>query len=77
MPMRMQTDSFEIRNPGYEKLLTEAEAVDALGLGVRPNPAAALRWLIRVHKLPVVRLGRGILRFKPNDLAAFIERNRR
>ena len=75
--MRMQSDSFEIRNSEYEKLLTEAEAIDALGLGDRPNPPAALRWLVRVHKLPVVRLGRGILRFKPDDIASFIDRRRR
>ncbi len=57
---------------GYEKLLTETEAIDALGLADRPNPPGALRWLIRTKKLGCVRLGRGILRFRPSDLDRLI-----
>ena len=62
-------------NLGYERLLTEDEAVDALGLGNRPNPTGALRWLVRMKRLPHVRIGRGILRFRPQDIASFIERH--
>ena len=60
---------------GYEKLLTEGEAIDALGLGVRPNPLGALKWLVRTKKLSVVRIGRGIMRFRAQDLSDFIERH--
>ncbi len=59
---------------GYEKLLTEDEAIDALGLGVRPNPLGALKWLIRRKKLSVVRIGRGIMRFRVEDISEFVER---
>ena len=61
----------------YEKLLTESEAIAALGLTDRPKPGGALRWLIRTRKLGCVRLGRGIIRFRPADIAACIERNHR
>ena len=57
----------------YERLLTEDEAIDALGLHDRPNPKGALRWLVRVGNLGCVRVARGILRFRPVDIAAFIE----
>ena len=60
---------------GYEKLLTEDEAIDALGLGVRPNPLGALKWIVRTKKLSVVRIGRGIMRFRPQDISDFIERH--
>ena len=60
-------------NPtGYERLLTEVELVDALGLHDRPNPRGAIRWLLRTKQLAVVRIGRGILRFRPADVEAFI-----
>lgn len=62
-------------NTGIEKLLTEAETIEALGLGDRPNPGGAIRWLIRVKKLGCVRLGRGILRFRPQDIGDFINRH--
>ena len=62
-------------NVGYEKLLTEDEAIDALGLGARPNPLGALKWLVRTKKLSVVRIGRGIMRFRAQDLSDFIERH--
>lgn len=61
----------------FERLLTEAEAVEALGLSDRPNPAGALRWLIRVGKLKRIELGRGIISFRPADIAACIERSRK
>lgn len=60
---------------GYEKLLTEDEAIDALGLGDRPNPLGALKWLVRMKRLSVVRIGRGIMRFRPQDISDFVERH--
>lgn len=60
-------------NPtGYERLLTKDELVDALGLHDRPNSRGAVRWLLRTKQLAVVRIGRGILRFRPPDVEAFI-----
>ncbi|MCH8853724.1 MAG: hypothetical protein IID41_13890 [Planctomycetes bacterium] len=63
------------RGLGYEKLLTEDEVINAFGLGVRPNPLGALKWLVRTKKLSVVRIGRGIMRFRPQDISDFIERH--
>ena len=60
---------------GFEKLLTEDEAIDALGLGVRPNPLGALKWIVRTKKLSVVRIGRGIMRFRAQDISDFVERH--
>ncbi len=58
----------------YEPLLSEDQAIEALGLFDRPNPSGALRWLIRTKKLGCVRLGR-ILRFKPTDIHQFVDRH--
>jgi len=60
----------------YERLRSEDEAINFLGLAGRPNPKGALRWLMRVGKLGYVRLGRGIYGFRQADLEAFIDRNR-
>jgi hypothetical protein len=57
----------------YESLLSEAETIDRLGLHDRPNPTSALRWLTRTRRLPFVRIGRGIVRFRPADVQDFIE----
>ena len=57
---------------GYERLLTEDELIDALGLHDRPNPRGAVRWLLRTKQLACVRIGRGIIRFRPGDVEAFI-----
>lgn len=57
----------------YETLLSEAEAIDRLGLGDRPNPIGALRWLTRTRRLAYVRIGRGIIRYRPGDVQRFIE----
>ena len=54
------------------RLLSEHEAIEMLGLGDRPNPQGALRWLMRTRKLPFVRLARGINGFIRSDLEAFI-----
>ena len=61
-------------DPPYERLLSEQEAVEALGLSDRPNPGGSLRWLIRTKRLGCVRLGR-ILRFKLSDIREFVDRN--
>lgn len=62
--------------PGFERLLSEQEATEVLGLGARPNPKGSLRWLMRTRKLAYVRLARGIHGFRPADLTAFIQANR-
>lgn len=55
-----------------EALLTEQEAIEALGLADRPNPRGALRWLLRTKQLAHVRLGRGVLGFRKADIAQFV-----
>jgi len=57
-------------------LLTEAEAIDRLALGDRPNPKSTIRWLVRTHKLSAVRIAKGILRYDPADLQRFIDAQR-
>lgn len=57
---------------GDGRLLSEDEAITILGLGSRPNPRGALRWLMRVRKLPYVRLARGVNGFLKSDLEALI-----
>jgi len=72
----MSEGNLKLPNVGptaYESLLSEAQTIEALGLSDRPNPAGALRWLVRRKKLPVVRIGKGILRFKPSDVARLID----
>ena len=68
---RLRTTDY--RPDSMERLLTESEAIEALGLIDRPNPGGALRWLLRTKRLGCVRLGR-ILRFRPADIRACIER---
>jgi len=60
----------------FEPLLSESEAVDALGLSDRKNPKGSLRWLMRTGRVAYVRLGRGIVGFRRADLEACIEANR-
>jgi len=55
------------------QLLSESEAIRALGLQDRQNPKGALRWLVRMKRIPAVRIGRGILSFHPSDVQTFIE----
>ena len=57
-------------------LLTETETIERLALGDRKNPVGALRWLVRTKKLKAVRIGRGILRYHPDDVQAFIDNAR-
>lgn len=56
-----------------ERLLTEEEVIQLLGLQNRPNPRGALLWLIRMKRLHPVRLGRGINSFKAEDIGRFID----
>jgi hypothetical protein len=55
------------------RLLPESEAVEYLGLGDRPNPQGALRWLMRKRALTYVRLAKGIYCFRRSDLDAYIQ----
>jgi hypothetical protein len=67
-----------MNSAGYERLLSESELIDALGLHDRPNPGGAVRWLLRTKQIGCVRIGRGIIRFRPADVDAFIrERHER
>lgn len=61
--------------PPMRRLMSENETIEYLGLSDRPNPAGALRWLMRVHKLAHVRLAKGIYGFKIADLDAYIDGN--
>lgn len=58
-------------------LVSEEDAIERLGLQHRKNPKGALRWLIKTKRLKAVRIGRGILSFRAEDLAAFVEENYR
>jgi len=60
----------------YERLLSEDEAIEILGLSQRPNPQGSLRWLMRMKRVAYVRLARGIYGFRRSDLEAYIEANR-
>ena len=72
----MDARKFPTDASGYERLLSEQEAIEALGLADRPKPQSSLRWLMRTGRLAYVRLARGIYGFRRADLAAFVESNR-
>jgi len=55
-----------------EPLLSEAEAIRALGLQDRTKPGSSLRWLIRTGRLPAVRLARGVISFHSADIRNLI-----
>lgn len=55
------------------RLMTVSDVIDRLNLHDRPNPEGAIRWMIRTGKLNPVRLGRGIVRFRPEDIEALID----
>jgi hypothetical protein len=57
---------------GHARLLSEDEAIDMLNLGDRPNPKAALRWLMRKGRLRYVELGRGVYSYRECDIEAAI-----
>jgi excisionase family DNA binding protein len=52
------------------KLLDSLEAADALGIGKR-----TLQEKVAAREIGCIKIGRAI-RFHPDDLAAFVERNR-
>lgn len=58
------------------QLLTETAAIEMLGLHDLENPKASIRWLVRKKKLSAVRIGRGILRYDPDELSRFINQSR-
>ncbi|HUU92561.1 MAG TPA: hypothetical protein VM238_15285 [Phycisphaerae bacterium] len=60
----------------FERLLSESEAIEALGLTDRPNPKGSLRWLMRTRKVAYVRLARGVHGFRRSDLDALIQASR-
>lgn len=77
MKLTMQEPDATMQAPlrGYEQLLTEEQVIEALGLGDRPNPMGALRWLVRMRRIGIVKIGRGIMRFRPRDVEEFIRRS--
>lgn len=56
-----------------EPLMIPDEAIEFLRLGDRPNPKRALYRLCREGRLAYVDLARGIRRFRPADLRAFVD----
>lgn len=69
-------DELRLHHGGRSRLLTETEAIECLSLNDRPNPKGSLRWLMRMRRIPYVRVARGIYRFHRSDLDAFIEAHR-
>ena len=57
---------------GFDRLISEKKAVEILALSDRPNPKGALRWLMRTRRLPYVRLARGVIGFRPDDIQDYI-----
>ena len=69
------SDVLRVNTKRNEPLLSEAQAVEYLGLQNRPNPEGSLRWLMRTRKIAYVKLARGIYGFRRNDLDEYIEQN--
>lgn len=57
-------------NVELEKLLTVDEAAAVLGV----HPVTLRKW-IAARTVPFVRLAAGTIRFRPSDLARYIERH--
>ncbi len=57
------------------RLLSDDEAIEALGLGSRPNPKSSLQWLRRQKRIAYVQLGKGIYGYRREDLDALIEKS--
>ena len=64
--------NLSIRKSSSGRLLGEEEAIEYLGLQARKNPKGALRWLMRAHRLPHVKLAKGIVGFRRDHLDEFI-----
>ncbi len=60
---------------GFDRLISEKEAVEMLALDDRPNPKGTLRWLMRARRLAYVRLARGVIGFRPSDIQDYINSN--
>ena len=54
-----------------EKLLTDVELAEALGTGFKPRTIKTLR---QSHKIPVVRVGDRILRYRLSAVLAALEK---
>ena len=55
-----------------DRLLSEAEVIDLLGLQNRKNPRSALKWLMRTRRLAYYCLAKGINGFSREDVARFL-----
>ena len=62
--------------PTLDRLLSEDEVIDLLGLRTRKNPKGALRWLMRTEKLAYYRLAKGIHGFAREDVNRFLADSR-
>lgn len=60
-----------------EKLLTDAEAAELLGLSDRRNPVGSIKWLVRTGRLKAIRIGPKTIRFSRSDLRKFVADSRR
>lgn len=69
-------DALKLQGCRAERLITETEAAEYLGLSDRTNAKGSLRWLMRSRKLAYVRLAKGIYGFRRSDLDVFIESRR-
>jgi hypothetical protein len=66
--MKIQTDAIK----GVEPLLSEDEAIRALGLHHRPNPKASIRWLVRTGRLQAKRVTRSVFAYPVSEVRRFI-----
>ena len=57
---------------GFDRLISEKKAVEMLALNDRPNPKGTLRWLMRARRLAYVKLARGVIGFRPDDIQDYI-----
>lgn len=57
---------------GIEVLLSEQEAIEALGLHGRRNPGGALRHLVRMRRLRALKHGRGMLAFTQGEIQRYL-----
>ena len=60
----------------FERLLTADEVIEALALTQKRNPRDALRWMMKTRQIAHVRVTRGAVGFRPEDVTAFIEKRR-
>ncbi len=53
------------------RLLTDQQAIEALGIQDRKNPKGSLQWLRRSKQLGYVKIGRGIYGYPEAEVARF------